>query len=217
MAPIVGKALHDLGHAWRELLGRSKYPRKRHTQCRCTLAHGNAALEDKRANLIDHASALRHEALANAVQRLQVELIDRLDRDKLHGRALHCLGNGFGIPEVVLLSLRVGAHVVGWHQSHVMAHLSELPAEMVGSDTGLHADQADRQVGETNLDLAARQLLAQDDGAALVEANEMEDVLADIDPERGNGFGGGVAWHGLAPCSWFTPLAAEVGEAAGPF
>ena len=36
------------------------------------------------------------------------------------------------------------------------------------------------------LDLAARQLLAQDDGAAGIQANQVEGVLADVDPKGGN-------------------------------
>src|SRR4029450_10285043 len=52
----------------------------------------------------------------------------------------------------------------------------------------------------------------------LVEANEMEDVLTDIDPERGNGFGGGLglARHGLAPYSWFTPACSGDGGSGRP-
>ena len=43
-------------------------------------------------------------------------------------------------------------------------------------DARLHADEARQHVGEPSVDLAARQLLAQGDGADLVEADEVERV-----------------------------------------
>jgi hypothetical protein len=53
-------------------------------------------------------------------------------------------------------------------------------------------------VGEPSLDLAARQLLTQNDGAHLVEADEVKRVLADVDADCRNGFkAGGPAWHGM--------------------
>jgi hypothetical protein len=52
---------------------------------------------------------------------------------------------------------------------------------MMGADAGLHADEAGRQVGKPGFELPARQLAAQDDGAAFIEADEMEGVLADVD------------------------------------
>src|SRR5215467_11080256 len=57
----------------------------------------------------------------------------------------------------------------------------------MGADTGLHANQAGREVGKPGFELAARELLAQNDGAALVEADEVECVLADVDAEDGDG------------------------------
>src|SRR5215468_3241823 len=46
---------------------------------------------------------------------------------------------------------------------------------------------AGREVGEPGFKLAAGELLAQNDGAALVEADEVECVLADVDAEDGDG------------------------------
>jgi len=51
------------------------------------------------------ASALPDQPLAYPVQRLQGELIGRLGGDKLHRRALHCLGNSFRVAEIVFLPL----------------------------------------------------------------------------------------------------------------
>ena len=74
--------------------------------------HRNAALQQEGANLTDDTRALADQPLPHAVQRLQVELIGGLRRHELHRRPLHRLGNRLRITEVVLLSLRVGPHVL---------------------------------------------------------------------------------------------------------
>src|SRR5260370_3279578 len=74
------------------------------------------------------------------------------------------------------------------------------------AEARLHADEARRQGAEARVDLAGRQLLAQNDGAHLVEADEVERILADVDADCRNGFkAGGLAWHRMllvfaAPC-----------------
>src|SRR5882757_6990086 len=90
-----------------------------------------------------------------AVQRLKVELIGGLGRDELHGRALDSLGDGFRISEIILRSLRIGAHVFRRHQAGVVAKHLDLTTEMMRADAGLHTDQARRQVSEPRFHLAA--------------------------------------------------------------
>jgi len=58
-----------------------------------TLPHRNAAFQQERTDLIDDAGTLADQALADAVQRLQVKLVGGLGRHELHGRALHRLGS----------------------------------------------------------------------------------------------------------------------------
>ena len=72
------------------------------------LAHRNAALKQEGAYLIDNGGALADQPLTHAVQGLQVELIDGLGGNEPHSWALHRLGDGLGITEVVLLSLLYG-------------------------------------------------------------------------------------------------------------
>src|SRR5215813_753894 len=55
---------------------------------------------------------------------------------------------------------------------------------MMGADACLHTDQARRQVGEPRLHLAARPLLPQHDGAAVIMTHEVERVLANIDADH---------------------------------
>src|SRR5713101_7079273 len=56
---------------------------------------------------------------------------------------------------------------------------------MMRADAGLHADPTRRQIGEPGLHLATRPLLPQHDGTALILANDVERVLADIDADYG--------------------------------
>ena len=136
--------------------------------------------------------------------------------------------------EVVLLSLRIRPDIPGRHQPRIVAERLDLPTQVMRPHARLYADEARQHVGEPSVDLAARQLLAQDDGAHLVEANEVERVLADVDADCRNGFkAGGLAWHGMllvlaAPCQlrrWagqehggsipLTDIAGPIGAANG--
>jgi hypothetical protein len=56
---------------------------------------------------------------------------------------------------------------------------------MMCADAGLHANQARRQIGKSRLDLATRPFLPQHDDTALILANDVERVLADIDADYG--------------------------------
>src|SRR6266516_2605935 len=152
------------------------------------------------------------------MQRLKIKLFDRFDRDKLHGGTQHRLGDRFGVAEVVLLSPRIGTDIAGRHQPRIVTKCLELATEVMRTYTSLHADEARRHVGEASVDLAARQLLAQNDGAHLVEADEVERILADVDADCRNGFkAGGLAWHGMllvlaAPCQLCRWAGQEHGE-----
>src|SRR6266576_6799194 len=53
------------------------------------------------------------------------------------------------------------------------------------ADACLHADPTRRQIGESGFHLATRPLLPQHDGTALILANDVERVLADIDADCG--------------------------------
>jgi hypothetical protein len=149
------------------------------------LPYGDAPLQQERTDLIDDAGTLTDQSIADAVQRLKVELIGGLGRDELHGWALDSLGDGFRISEVILLSLRIGTHVFRRHQAGVVAKHLEIATEVVRADAGLHADPTRRQIGESGLHLATRPLLPQHDGTALILADDVERVLADIDADYG--------------------------------
>ncbi len=113
-----------------------------------TLADRNAALQEEGTDLVDDTGTLAHQALAHAMQRLQVELLGRLGRNELHGRALDGFGDRLGVAEVVLLPLGVRSNVFRRHEPGIVAKQMEPAAQVMGPDAGLHADQAGRHVRE---------------------------------------------------------------------
>jgi hypothetical protein len=109
-----------------------------------------------------------------------------LGGDELHRRSLHSFRNRLGIVEVVLLPLGIGPHILRRHQPRVVPEPAELAGEMMRPHACLHADETRRHVGEPRLDLTARPFLAQHDRTALVMADDVERVLADVDADHGD-------------------------------
>src|ERR1700730_13014218 len=122
----------------------------------------------------------------NAMQGQQIHLLWRLDRNEVHGRPQHGFRIRLGIAVVVLVTLEERLHVLRRDQTHVVASSLQLAADMMGARTGLHADQAWRNIGETAFELATGYLLLQDDYTAPVKPDEVERVLAEVDPDRGD-------------------------------
>jgi hypothetical protein len=58
----------------------------------------------------------------------------------------------------------------------------------MGARTSFHPDQAARNIAQPASELTTGYLLLQNDRAALVEPYQMERVLADVDPDRADGF-----------------------------
>jgi hypothetical protein len=80
------------------------------------------ALQKHGPHLIDQRRSCSHEPVAGTVQRLQIELAFALQFNKAHGRSRRCFCNRFGIAVIVLLRLNVGTHILGRHQSDLVAH-----------------------------------------------------------------------------------------------
>src|ERR1700759_341916 len=81
---------------------------------------------------------------AHPMQRLQIQLFRGLGRLELHRWAMHGFGNRFGIIEVVLLSLAIGADIFGRHQPGIVTKRCEFAAQVMCADAGFHADKARR-------------------------------------------------------------------------
>jgi hypothetical protein len=95
---------------------------------------------------------------------------------------LHRLGDGFGIAVVVLVPLEERLHVLGRDQAHVMTERLKLAPKVVSPGTGFHADQAGWALGERR----AGEPEAQHNGAAMILADKVEAVLAQIDAQGGD-------------------------------
>jgi hypothetical protein len=71
------------------------------------------------------------------MQRLEIELVDRLQGDKTHGGALVRFRNRLGVEVVVLLRLHKWADVLRRHQPHVVAMRHARAADVVSPAAGL--------------------------------------------------------------------------------
>ena len=65
-----------------------------------------------------------------------------------------------------------------------MAKRLELAAEVMRTNTGLHADQAGRHIDKACFDLTTRPLLTKHNGTAPIQADDVKRVLADIDADH---------------------------------
>src|SRR5262249_35276644 len=165
--------------------------RRKFSPCRTA----NSTLQQEGADLIDDAGAPTDRSLAHPMQRLKVELLGGLGRDELHRRALHRFRDRLGIAIVVLFTFAIFRR----HQPGVMAKRLKVATEMMRADAGFHPDQAWPYIGEPRFDLAARPLLPQHDAASPILADEVERILADIDPDYGD-FAIEFLGHGLLLC-----------------
>ena len=124
------------------------------------------------------------------MQRQQIALLGRLNGDEAHGWSLHCLGDRLGIAVVVLVSLEKGLDVLRGDQANVVPEWLNLARDVMRARAGLEADKAGRQIDKPADKLVARYLDAHGDGAAFIEADEVEGVLADVETDRRDRIGG---------------------------
>jgi hypothetical protein len=118
---------------------------------------------------------------ARAVQRKRCLLLGSFDRHEAHVRPRHRLADCLGIVAVVLVGLHVRLDELRRHEPHLVAQLDELARPVMRAATGLHPDQAGRQVGEELQHLAAFELLAQHRFPALAHPVDLEHALCQID------------------------------------
>lgn len=110
-----------------------------------SLGHNDAVFRQKGAQLADQRRRLSHQPVAGAMRALRVELRLVLQRHEPHDRPCCELGDRFRVPIVVLLRLDVRAHILGRHQSDLVALVAEPAVKMMGAATGFHCHDAGRQ------------------------------------------------------------------------
>src|SRR5206468_86862 len=96
-------------------------------------------------------------------------------------------------------ALREGLHVDRRDDARRVSEPAQRAADEVGAEACLEPDDARRQLGELALQRQSLELLAQDNLPLRVEADDVENVLADVDADGREGLRGlaGVARHGL--------------------
>src|SRR6516225_3023259 len=113
-------------------------------------------------------------------------LLSRFDLNGAHGGSPHRLADRLGVGGIVLVVLDVGLHVPRRHQTHRVTKLCQLTRPIMRRGAGLHPDEARRQRFEERQHLAAPELLADGHLLARVDPVNLEHVLGDIQPDRGN-------------------------------
>ena len=141
------------------------------------LAHRDAALQKKAADLIDHSCPITDQARSYAVQRLQIQLIVGLHRNAACRRPLHGFRDRVGVSEIVLVALTERPGISRRHLLHLVTERYQLASHIMRRHAGLDANQAPRHVRKPCCDPAARELLAQNNRTLLIKANQMERLL----------------------------------------
>src|SRR3954447_10246957 len=115
-------------------------------QCLPPCSHGYAAFEQECTELVDQTCSPLYQPITYAMQRLNIQLILRFDRNEPHRWPLNSFRNRFGIGVIVLLRLHKGPDVLSWNQPHPVPAFLQLTAEIVCAAAGLHAHQTLRNV-----------------------------------------------------------------------
>jgi hypothetical protein len=122
------------------------------------LREDDAALQKKRAYLVDYRSAPRDEPVTNTVHRLKVELIVSLDRDEAHVLALDGFGDGFRVDEVVLVGLHKRLHELRCDLRDIVALLLQRSRKEMRSRACFETDQRGLHVRSERQQLLLREL-----------------------------------------------------------
>jgi hypothetical protein len=120
--PVLSQILEDANHPGRQ---DTRPLRKNVGQCMAqpmdALAHGNAVLQEKAADLIDCRGSLPNQPVAHAMQRLKIELFVCLCRHTPRRWTLHRFCDRKCIAEVILVRLPEGLGIDRWDLPNVMA------------------------------------------------------------------------------------------------
>jgi hypothetical protein len=88
-----------------------------------------------------------------------------------------------GIVEIVLLPLVEGLGVFGRHDARLEAQFAQGPTNEMRAQAGFHTDDAAWQLLEGRHQRQTFDLTPQYDLAVEIKADQMEDVLADVDAD----------------------------------
>src|SRR5262249_26114159 len=89
-----------------------------------------------------------------------------------------------GVAVVVFVSLEERLDVLRRDQTNIVTKGRQLSCDKMRAGTGLHPDQAARDIAEPASKLMTGDLLLQNNRTARVEPDQVERFLADVDPNR---------------------------------
>src|SRR5215510_126013 len=161
-----------------------------------------------------------YQALTHPMERLDVLLVNVLDRHKPHGGPCHRFANPFGITHVIFMRLAIGLDKLRRHELDFVPMFAKASRPVMCPATGFHADEHRGQLRSTGYQVMPGQALAQDDLAPLIHAHHVKHALCTVDPEDVHLW---LHWTRLLWLYEFTALAlivahrSRAAQGAGPF
>ena len=110
------------------------------------LAKVMPAFQQEGTPLVNHGCAACDRPVPNPMDRLQIKLVVRLDRNESHVLSTNRFRDGFVTNEVVLVRLHERLHELRRNQLNVVTLLSQNTAQKVRSRAGFQTDQGGRHV-----------------------------------------------------------------------
>jgi len=124
----------------------------------------------------------------------QWQLAQQVDRDEAHRLARHRFADRLGVGGVRLAAFHVWFDI-GWRdQPHLMPEGRDLARPIVCATARLEPDQTPRRLPEKAQYVSAPQRSAYYRRSLEIGGMDLENLLGEIQPDRGNLF------HGTAPC-----------------
>src|SRR5215510_14363714 len=152
-------------------------------ELRHPFGHHNPILVQQSVHFIHQGRPRAYESLAHAMERLDILLVDVLDRHKAHGRTRHRFRDRLGIAAVVFIRLDVRLDELRCHELHLVAIRPEASRPVMRAPTGFYADAYRRQLRYKGHQVMTRQALAKYDFARVIHPHRVKYALCDIDPE----------------------------------
>ena len=205
VTPLVGQALEaGAEQGAQAILGVLQDLRQAGPDVGASLGDDDAVFREQTTDLVDLGGALRDGLTAQAMDGLEILLLDALDGDETHGGPLRRLGDRFGIGGVVLVGLDEGFDELGGDQLHFVAIRLEAAGPVVGTATGLHGDPARGPIGQLLRQLGPTDLLAEDASPLGVHPAEVKTPLGQVDADHRDALLFGMLSHWSAPLPRLT-------------
>src|SRR5210317_1556118 len=160
--------------------------RNRPTKSRESLWKTDAVFTEQPPSRIAQCRTIPNTLRAHPVNCLHVMRFHGLNGDKLDSWSVESFGNRVGIVVVILVALYQGLHILRWDQFHLMTQRLQFTSPVVRCSTGFHANLAGWQLSKELAHLAASEHAFLHLFVAIVEADDMKNVLCQIQTDGGN-------------------------------